>query len=235
MKTETFSIGPIPAVLYGEPADRVWLFVHGKDGYKEEAADFAQRAVPKGWQVLGIDLPGHGARRNARNAFTPWCVVPELQAALQWACGRWQRVSLRANSIGAWFSMLAFAQDPPAGCLFVSPLLDMAQLIDTMMQWAGVTEAELKARGEIPTNFGETLSWQYLQYARANAIEQWDAPTAILYAGRDNLTPRGTVDAFAARFHAKLTVMPNGEHWFHTEEQLAVLHQWETEEIDRGG
>ena len=33
------------ASLYGPPADRVWLYVHGKGGCKEEAADFAALAL----------------------------------------------------------------------------------------------------------------------------------------------------------------------------------------------
>ena len=52
------------ASLYGPPADRVWLYVHGKGGCKEEAADFAALACPRGWQVLAADLPEHGARHG---------------------------------------------------------------------------------------------------------------------------------------------------------------------------
>lgn len=32
-----------------------------------------------------------------------------------------------------------------------------------------------------------------------------------------------TITDFAARHHASLTVMKNGEHWFHTKEQLEFL------------
>ena len=62
MQTEYFTIDQIPAVLYGEPAERVYLFLHGQMGRKEEAEAFAQAACPKGYQVLSIDLPGHGER-----------------------------------------------------------------------------------------------------------------------------------------------------------------------------
>ena len=44
------------ASLYGPPADRVWLYVHGKGGCKEEAEDFAALACPRGWQVLGAGV-----------------------------------------------------------------------------------------------------------------------------------------------------------------------------------
>lgn len=95
------------------------------------------------------------------------------------------------------------------------------------MSWASVDEARLEREGEIPTDFGETLSWRYLQYVKAHPIVKWDADTEILYAGQDDLTDRDTVDVFVRQSGCGLTVMENGEHWFHTSEQLAVLKTWE--------
>ena len=101
MKETVFQIGQIPAVLYGEEADKVYLFVHGKCGYKEEAEDFAETVCPRGWQVLGIDLPEHGSRKGETDAFDPWHAVPELQTVMVYAREHWSRIALRANSIGA--------------------------------------------------------------------------------------------------------------------------------------
>ncbi|MCI9481577.1 MAG: alpha/beta hydrolase, partial [Oscillibacter sp.] len=89
------------------------------------------------------------------------------------------------------------------------------------------SEESLEAAGELPTDLGETLSWEYLQYARTYKIEDWDTPTSILYAGGDTLIRREAVEYFARRFGAELTVMENGEHWFHTPEQVAFLRRWE--------
>lgn len=226
MQEAVFQIESLPAVLYGGETDKVYLFIHGKNGCKEEAKAFAELACPLGWQVLGIDLPGHGVRKGEGDAFTPWCVVPELQTVMSFARRNWKSIALRADSIGAWFSMLAFGAEPLANCLFVSPILDMERLIQNMMQWAGVTKQVLQERETVETAFGETLSWRYYQYARANTIQTWPWPTSILYADRDNLTERHTVDGFTARFHCDLAVMERGEHWFHTKEQLEVLEQW---------
>ena len=57
MKIMEFDIQHIPAALYGEQSERVYLFLHGKGGCKEEAGDFAETVCPRGWQVLSIDLP----------------------------------------------------------------------------------------------------------------------------------------------------------------------------------
>lgn len=220
------NICSIPGVLYGDTKDRLYLFIHGKSGCKEEAAAFAEIACPKGCQVLSIDLPGHGERKDEMASFVPWKVVPELQRVINYAKERWHQISLRANSIGAWFSMQAYPDEEITKSLFVSPILDMEQLIKDMIQWASVTEKELEEQKIIVTGFGETLDWNYYQYARSNPITNWKSPTHILYADKDNLTSRQTVDEFADHFQCELTVMHDGEHWFHTPEQLAVLNRW---------
>ena len=81
---------------------------------------------------------------------------------------------------------------------------------------------------EIPTDFGETLSWKYLCYVREHPIS-WRVPTRILYGEHDNLTSLETISAFAEKTGAALTVMPGGEHWFHTDEQVRFLDDWITE------
>ena len=123
---------------------------------------------------------------------------------------------------------------PPAFCMaeknisramFISPIVDMERLIADMMMWSHVTEAELESKIEIPTEYGETLSWEYLCYVRKHPIK-WSVPTCILYGGKDHLTSWETVSGFADQIGAKLTVTKDGEHWFHTEEQMKVLDQW---------
>lgn len=229
MRKERFKIDNIPAVLYGEPSDRLYLFVHGKCGCKEEGEAFAEIVFPKGWQVLAIDLPKHGERQGSEPGFDPWHVVPELRSMLLYARQGWGHIALRTTSIGAWFSMQAFAEEKFEKALFVSPVLDMEKLIRNMMFWAEVDEKRLEQEGEIPIDFGETLSWRYLQYAREHPVTNWNTNTAILYAGTDNLTDRATVDELVRRFGYGLTVMEDGEHWFHTPEQLAALRNWEEE------
>ncbi len=221
----------VPAVLYGGSSENLFLYIHGKMGCKEEAARFAEIVCPEGYQVLSIDLPGHGERAGEMERFVPWEVVPELQAVYGFARQRWKKISLYGSSIGAYFSLLAFRENKLEKSLFVSPILDMEKLIHDMMGWAGVTREQLQQAGEIPTAFGETLSWKYLTYAAEHRITKWDSPTAILYAGQDHLTAQETARDFARRFGCTVTVMEKGEHWFHTEEQLAVLDAWLRREV----
>ena len=55
---------------------------------------------------------------------------------------------------------------------------------------------------------------------------RWNVSTAILYGKNDELTSYQTISAFAREHNAKLTVMENGEHWFHTDEQMRFLDDW---------
>ena len=45
--------------------------------------------------------------------------------------------------------------------LFISPVLDMERLILDMLEKANVSEKELQVKGEVSTEFVETLSWKY--------------------------------------------------------------------------
>lgn len=151
--------------------------------------------------------------------------APQIAAAYDNALRQYDHIVLLANSIGAYFAMLALQDRTLDKALFVSPVLDMERLILNMMGWAGVSEQALREKGEISTDFGETLSWTYLCYVREHPIA-WQVPTEILYAGSDHLVSRQTVEQFAVEHSAGLTVLEGGEHWFHTEEQLAFLDGW---------
>ena len=165
---------------------------------------------------------------------TPAATVPtpfsetsftEIRAAAEELKAKYESIVLIANSIGAYFSMCAGVGHLLRKAYFISPIVDMERLITDMMQWANVTEAELKSKGVIHTAFGEDLSWEYLCYVRNHPID-WKVPTSILYGSCDNLTSFETISNFAEKHSATLTVMEGGEHWFHTEAQMRFLDEW---------
>ena len=232
MKSEIFDIANIPAVIYGENSDECVLFVHGQGGNKFEAERFANTVSSKGYQVLAIDLPGHGERTDA-SKFVPWVACEELKRVMSYAKKRWYRISLRATSIGVYFSLLAFKDEKIKKCLFVSPLLDMNRMIEDMMKLAGVTKEELKQKQEIKTNFGQTLSWKYYCYAKNNSVKAISHDTNILYSGRDELIPQDTVESFSRDNNCDLTILDGGEHWLHTPDELNILEKWEKEKLEK--
>ena len=226
MKKQTMTLAGIPAILYGSRSRNVYLYLHGKNGCKEEAERFAATACEAGWQVLAIDLPEHGARKNSPERLLPWVAVPEIEAVYARMKPVWAHIRLYGVSIGAWLAMQALQGDAPEQALLASPVVDMDNLSGKMMQWANVTEAQLEQTGEIPTNFGETLSWRYLCWVRENPVH-WHTPTQVLYGDADNMTSYDVIEAFRRESGAHLTILAEGEHWFHTEPQLAALQEWE--------
>ena len=48
----------------------------------------------------------------------------------------------------------------------------------------------------------------------------------FVWGEKDDLTSMETIKAFAEKNNAELTVMPGGEHWFHTKEQMQFLDNW---------
>lgn len=226
MRKQNILIGKVPAIIWGKSSQQLFLYIHGQGGNKEEAASFSEIVCQRGFQVLSIDLPEHGQRKSDMDTFNPWHAVPELKTVMEYAKKHWQNISLFANSIGAWFSMLSFGNENLDQCLFVSPVVDMKQLVSKMMMWANVSETQLQQELIIPTDFGQTLSWEYWQYIIEHPITKWKFPTLVLYGENDNLVDRDSVECFSKKFKCDLTVVENGEHWFHTEKQLKVLNDW---------
>ena len=196
MRVIELIIGSTPALLIGEKSEKIFLYVHGLRGRKEEALAFAEVAVPKGYQVLGIDL--HVEHK-------PWEVLPLLNEVRDYLYQNWKSVSVRANSIGSWFSLLAFQSKKVDQALFVAPILDMRMFIEGL-----------------PSREDDYFGWVI-----ENPITLWNAPTYILRPEVDMVVSEETGRNFISQHHCHITIMPGGEHWFHTTEQFAFLKAWE--------
>lgn len=192
---------------------RLVIYVHGKGGSAEESVHYQPIFAES--DVIGFDYKSQN----------PWEAKNEFSYFYDLYSKGYDSVILIANSIGAFLSINALSDKRIEKAYFISPIVNMEKLIADMMIWSNVTEDELKSKKEIQTDFGETLSWEYLCYVREHPIV-WTVPTHILYGEKDNLTSYETISEFANRIKASLTVMKNGEHWFHTEEQMKFLDKW---------
>ena len=184
------------------------VYIHGQGGNAEEAEHY--RPLFPDADVLGFDY----------KADTPWDAKDEFGKYFDAVCRKYGTVSLIANSIGAFFAMNSAIGGKLERAFFISPVVDMEKLIRSMMTRQNVTEEELREKKEIGT-----LSWEYLRYVREHPL-RWDVPTHILYGEFDKLTSFDTVSAFAKEIGATLEVMPGGEHWFHTKEQMDFHDRW---------
>ena len=189
------------------------IYIHGKGGSIEEAKHY--KSLFPNEDVIGFDYQSQ----------TPWEAKKEFPVYYDMHSKGYDSVLLIANSIGAFLALSALGNRRIDQAFFISPIVDMEELIRNMMTWAKVSEKELSERKEIITDFGETLSWEYLCYVKNNSID-WQIPTYILYGDKDNLISQESITQFSTKIGADLTIMPGGEHWFHTEEQMHFLDAW---------
>lgn len=150
---ETLCIDGIPAILWGKPSTKIYIHVHGKMSRKEYAEQFASIAERKGYQTLSFDLPEHGERIGDTCRCDVWNGIHDLNIIADYVFPRWDKVSLFAGSLGAYFSLNAYTGRAFAKALFQSPIVDMQWLVEHMMIWAGVTEERLKQEKVIYSRF----------------------------------------------------------------------------------
>ena len=225
MKKTRTEINHIPALVWGENSDKVYLCVHGKMSSKESAEGIAKIAEQKGYQTISFDLPEHGERQNEDIRCDIWNGMYDLTVIGEYVFANWKEVSLYACSLGAFFCLHAYNKRNIKKCLFQSPILDMEYLIKQMMTWFEISEEQLAQEKEIDTPI-DIMTWDYYQYVKKHPVQNWDVPTSILFAGRDNLQSLEIAKNFANRFNCVLKVAENSEHPFMGEADGAIVEQW---------
>ena len=191
----------------------VVIYIHGKYGTVEEA-EYYKKFFNEA-DIIGFEYTSE----------YPWDFQKEFSNFIDNIYIKYKKISIIANSIGAYFTMLSLTNKNIEKAFFISPIVDMEKLIIDMMFLENITEEELYKKKEIKTSFGEILSWDYLTFVRKNPIE-WNIPTYILYGENDDLTSYETILNFTNKSKANLTIMKGGEHWFHTDEQIEFLNNW---------
>ena len=189
------------------------IYIHGKYGTAEEAEHY--KKIFNEADIIGFEYTSE----------YPWDFQKEFSNFIENIYTKYKKISIIANSIGAYFTMLSLTNKNIEKAFFISPIVDMEKLITDMMVSENITEEELYKKKKIKTSFGEILSWDYLTFARKNPIE-WNIPTYILYGENDDLTSYETILNFTNKSKANLTIMRDGEHWFHTDEQIEFLNNW---------
>jgi len=110
MITRRITVEGIPAIIWGERSDKVYLCVHGKMSSKEAAEYIALEAEKKGCQTISFDLPQHGERTAEERRCDIWNGVRDLNTVADYVFANWKDVSLFACSLGAYFSLHAYKE-----------------------------------------------------------------------------------------------------------------------------
>nr|WP_300359734.1 GNAT family N-acetyltransferase [Fusobacterium sp.] len=225
IKQKFLKINNIPVILWGEKSNKIIIAVHGMMSNKADVPIeiLAKNSQKYGYQVLSFDLPKHGERKEEKTLLNPQNCIEELKIIYDEIQKNWEEVSLFANSLGAYFSLLAYKDKKIEKAFFLSPLVDMRELIENMMKAFEITEEKLKNEKEILTPIGETLSWDYYLYVKENPIIKWETFTYILCGDKDEICNIETTKKFSSQFNCELEILKDSEHYFYKEEQLKKL------------
>lgn len=219
----------IPSILWEKGSNKLLIAIHGDQSNKEDAIIkiLAQNAIDKDYQVLSFDLPEHGERMNNDYEYNPQNCVSDLIAIYNYATSLAFEIFLFACSIGAYFSLLAYNQFNINNSLFLSPVVNMERIIQNMMNGFPVSEQKLKREKQISLPTGKVLDWNYYTYVKQYPINfDWTFPANILIGSKDTVSEKEFVDTFSRKYNAKLTELEDGEHYFHTLEQLIFFEKW---------
>lgn len=160
MKTKRIKINNIPSIIWGEKRDKVFIAIHGNMSNKEDEIIkiLANNIVNKDYSLISFDLPEHGDRKeNKEYLCKVQNCVKDLKIIMDYAKTNYNRINIFANSMGVYFSLLAYKNEKIDLCLFLSPVIDMKYIIDNMMSLCSVNEKELERKREIKADFGQTL------------------------------------------------------------------------------
>ena len=229
MKTKKIKINNIPSIIWGENKGKVFIAIHGNMSDKEDEIIkiLADNIVNKNYSLISFDLPEHGDRKEDKEYLCKvQNCVKDLKTIMDYAKENYNQINIFACSMGVYFSLLAYQNEKIDLCLFLSPVVNMKYIIDNMMSSCSVTEKELEERKEIKTDFGQTLYWDYYLYVKNNPIEIWNKKTFILYGSKDNMQSEKLIKEFSIKNNINLDILENGEHFFHTKEELKYYNDW---------
>ena len=105
------------------------VYIHGKGGSADEAL-YYKKFFNDDYELLGFNYKSE----------LPWQADEEFQNYFDSLIPNYNEILLIANSIGAYFSMLSLSEKPIKKALFVSPIVDMENIILHMMKRARISE-----------------------------------------------------------------------------------------------
>lgn len=226
MNTKDILIDRIPSILWGKPSSKMMIAVHGNQSNKQDLIieKLAIVAISKGYQLLSFDLPQHGDRKNNGELMTFQNCSNNLLAIMDFAKNNSDTISCFGCSIGAYFIISTFPKERLHEIFFLSPLIYMNEFIENMMTYSSVSKEELKRENVINTDVGQ-LVWDDYQFTKNHPLI-WDKPVSILVGQNDELSLSNQFKNFVKMSKSNLTVLENGEHFFHTEEQISYYSRW---------
>lgn len=225
MKEKELNIENIPAILWGERSDKVFIAIHGQSSYKRDIlirilADISQKY---GYQVLSFDLPKHGERTFDDTFSKVQICIQELNKIYNYAKKNWKKIFLFSFGVGSFYSLLAYKDKNVENAFFLTPILNIEDFYEKNMLLFSITDEMLEDEKEIGIPLGDNLYWDEYLYIKENPVLNWKIPTTILCAEKDEICNIQIIREFSEKFNCNLEILKDSEHYFYTISQLNKL------------
>ena len=201
-------------------SDRALLLVHGKDSCRScefggNFVEFASRMQGRGYNILMIDLRGHGQSAGERFTLGQYERLDVL-GAVDWLQGRgFAKIGVLGVSMGAAGTVLA-ADDPAGGQNIKAIVLDSG-----FGELRELLEARFPSESGLPNFFldGALVMGRVLAQTDMNSIRPVDdlpriqAPLFLVFSAQDDLVPMRQMQAMAnARPGIETWMVPDAGH-----------------------
>ncbi len=192
--------------------DSCLVYIHGLYGNSGEANFYSFLANK--YDVIGLDYDDGN----------PWEVKDKIIHEFSEISKKYRNVYLIANSIGAFYAYRYLSSFKIKKAFFISPLVNMRKIIDKMMKKYSITLERFKNEKIIVLENGQAISFDF--YQSLDNVDHWDVKTHILYGQNDKLVDHESIFSFASAHNCSLTILKNGDHYFHTPGQLKCIKKW---------
>lgn len=192
--------------------DSCIIYIHGLHGSASESSFYS--FYSNKYDVIGLEYEDGN----------PWEVKEKIVKEFSEISKKYKTIYVIANSIGAFYAYRYLSTFKIEKAFFISPLVNMKQTIEKLMKQNKISLEMLKEQKEISIDVEQILSYDF--YMSINEEDDWKIKTHILYGEKDKTVDKDSIFSFIAHHNSSLTIMKNGEHYFHTPGQLKFVKKW---------
>jgi uncharacterized protein len=228
MKKDRTLINGIPSIIWGIKSNKVVIITHGSQSHKEDRfiQCCADVLCDRGFQIISFDLPEHGDRKNVLPVHTVKQAIDDMHIIMNYAKEHFNSIYVIGCSLGAYYSLLAYKDEPIIQSAFLSPVVDLIELTHEMLENDNRTIQDVYQNRIITLSNGIIVRLEDYEYLLNHKIDSWNSPTSILYGMKDKLIKIESILKFVSQYNAELVISENSAHYFYTEEDMKKIALW---------
>ena len=190
----------------------VVIYIHGMFGTSKEIEDYS---YIKGYDLKGLDYEDGN----------PYDIEDVIRDKFFELIKGYKDVIVIANSVGAFYTYEYLNDFNIKQAFFISPIINMFQIIVDLMTKYKISEEQLKKERYIKLENGTTLSYDFYEKLK-HRTDNWKVPTEVLYGSKDETVKTNDVIDFIANHNARLTIKNGAHHYFHTKKEKEFIKNW---------